>query len=103
MLILNTTFLVSDKVHNVWLKWVHEQYIPFMLESSLFSKPQLAKILTNEEQEGTSFSVQFHALDMDTLHLWNEKYGVIFQEQFSSQFGSEALFFTTILELISDF
>ena len=49
MLIFNTTFLVSDKVHGVWLKWVHEQHIPFMLETTFFSKPQVAKILTNED------------------------------------------------------
>jgi len=102
MLIFNTTFLVSDKVHGAWLKWVHEQYIPFMFESEFFSKPQVAKILTNDEQEGTSFSVQFHVQDMETLHIWNERYGADFQEQFSSQFGTEALFFTTILELISN-
>ena len=49
MLIFNTTFLVSDKVHGAWLKWVHEQHIPFMLETAFFSKPQVAKILTNED------------------------------------------------------
>ena len=102
MLIFNTTFLVSDKVHGAWLKWVHEQHIPFMLETAFFSKPQVAKILTNEDQEGTAFPVQFHVQDMETLHIWNGKYGAVFQEQFSAQFGSEALFFTTILELISN-
>ena len=101
MLIFNTTFLVSDKAHGAWLKWVHEQHIPFMLESEFFSKPQVAKILTNDEQEGTSFSLQFHVQDMETLHIWNERYSAAFQEKFSSQFGTEALFFTTILELIS--
>ena len=50
MLIFNTTFLVSDKVHGPWLKWVREQHIPFMLESDLFSKPQVAKVLSVEEQ-----------------------------------------------------
>ena len=102
MLIFNTTFLVSDKVHGTWLKWVHEQHIPFMLESEFFTKPQVAKVLTNDQQEGTSFSVQFHIKDMETLHLWNVKYGGFFQEDFSSRFGSEALFFTTILELVSN-
>lgn len=100
MLIFNTTFLVSDKVHGAWLKWINEKHIPYMLESQLFSQPQVAKVLTNEEQEGTSFSVQFHVQDMETLFEWNKKYGADFQTIFSQKFGSEALFFTTVLELL---
>jgi hypothetical protein len=100
MLIFNTTFLVSDKVHGAWIKWVHEKHIPFMLDSGFFSLPQVAKIIANEEQEGTSFSVQFHVLNMDMLILWNNEYGAVFQESFSQMFGTEALFFTTVLELL---
>ena len=100
MLIFNTTYLVSDKVYGPWMKWIQEQHIPFMLESELFSLPQVAKVLTNEEQEGTSFSVQFHVQDMETLRLWNQKYGEHFKADFAKQFSTEALFFTTVLELI---
>ncbi len=101
MLIFNTTYLVSDKVYGSWMKWIQEQHIPFMLDSQLFSLPQVAKVLSNEEQEGTSFSVQFHVQDMEALRRWNQKYGEVFKTDFSKQFSTEALFFTTVLELIS--
>jgi len=100
MLIFNTTFLVSDKVHGAWIKWVREQHIPFMLESELFTKPQVAKVLTNEEQDGTSYSVQFHIADMKSLEQWNKQYGPMFQQNCSTTFGTEAIFFATVLEVI---
>ena len=100
MLIFNTTFLVSDSVHNDWHKWINEQHIPFMLQFKPFSNPQVAKVLTDQRQEGTSFSVQFHIRDMETLSIWNEKYGKAFQENCSRQFGTEVVFFTTVLELV---
>lgn len=100
MLIFNTTYLVSDSALSAWHKWIPEQHIPFMLKFKPFSNPQVAKIITNEQQEGTSFSLQFHIRDMETLGIWNEKYGVAFQENCAREFGTEVVFFTTVLELL---
>lgn len=100
MLIFNTTFLVSDKVHGPWLKWVREQHIPFMLESEMFSNPQVAKVLSNEDQDGTSYSVQFHVSDMKTLEDWHMLHATTFQRNFSGKFGTDAIFFATVLELV---
>lgn len=100
MLIFNTTYLVSDKAHGAWLKWVREQHIPFMLDSAYFTQPQVARVITSDKEEGTSFSVQFRISDMRTLKLWNREYSAAFQENFTKQFGTEVLFFTTVLEMI---
>lgn len=100
MFIFNTTYLVSDKVHGAWLKWIREQHIPFMLGSSYLAQPQVARIITSDKQDGTSFSVQFHVKDMQTLKLWNKEYKVLFQENCSRQFGEEVIFFTTVMEVI---
>lgn len=100
MLIFNTTFLVTDTALEAWHKWIPEKHIPFMLQFKPFSQPQVAKVITNHEQEGTSFSVQFHIRDMETLKIWNERYGKTFQENCAHEFGTDVIFFTTILELI---
>jgi hypothetical protein len=100
MLIFNTTYLVSDKSRSAWLTWVKEQHIPFMLDSTYFSNPQVARVITSAEQEGTSFTVQFHVNDMRMLKQWNQKFNAIFKENCSGQFGSEVVFFTTVLDLI---
>ncbi len=100
MLIFNTTYLVSDKVHGVWLKWIREQHIPFMLDTTYFSQPQVARVITSDKQDGTSFSVQFLISDMRTLKLWNQQFSSSFQENCSQQFGPEVLFFTTVLEMV---
>ena len=100
MLIFNTTYLVSDKAHGPWLKWIREQHIPFMLDSTYFSFPQVARIITSAEQEGTSFSVQFRVNDMRTLKQWNQEFSAIFKENCAREFSSEVVFFTTVMELV---
>jgi hypothetical protein len=100
MLIFNTTYLVSDKAHGPWLKWIREQHIPFMLDSTYFSFPQVARVITSAEQEGTSFSVQFRVNDMRTLKQWNQEFSAIFKENCAREFSSEVVFFTTVMELV---
>ena len=100
MLIFNTTYLVSDKVHNIWLQWIREEHVPFMLESTYFSQPQVTRIITSAEQDGTSFSVQFHVRDMSTLRRWNQEFNAAFKANCSEKFGTEVIFFTTVMEII---
>ena len=100
MLIFNTTYLVSDRMYGIWFKWLNEHHIPYMLNSGYFDKPQVAKVLSNEPQEGDSYSVQFQIANMPLLEKWNRKYGEDFLKGFSTQFGEEVLLFSTVLELL---
>jgi hypothetical protein len=100
MLIFNTTYKVATNQNENWLEWMNNQHIPFMLKSGLFAKPQIAKVLGSEDEEGISFSVQFHILDMDSLMSWHRENAVLFQKNCSDKFGNEVIFFTTVLELI---
>lgn len=101
MLIYNITFLVADTSLSRWLSWVKNQHIPNMLSSGSMSKPQLAKILNENGQEGTSFSVQFHVGNMAILEEWHQKHAQALQQECSRLFGEEVLFFATVLELES--
>jgi len=100
MLIFNTTFVVSDRAYGPWLKWVREQHIPFMLEWEGFSKPQLAKVFSQDNQDGTSYSVQFHVDNLETLENWHIQHARSFEQKFAEKFGDEVIFFATILEII---
>lgn len=101
MLIFNTTYLVADKVHGAWLKWVREQHIPQLIQSGFFHSPQVAKVLSVEEQEGTSYSVQFRVADMDALEQWHLQYATDFEQDLKKRFSTDVLFFATVLQIIS--
>ena len=100
MLIFNTTYLVISKMSDSWHKWLYEHHIPAMVDSGYFSKPQVAKVLTSEHQEGISFAVQFHTENIDLLEAWSEKYKEEFLAGYRKRFGEKALFFSTVLEII---
>lgn len=100
MLIFNTTYKVSGSIANSWIEWIQKHHIPFMLADNLFSKPQVSKIVGSEDDEGISYSVQFHISDMQTLMSWHKKNASKFQSEFSKEFGNNVQFFSTVLEII---
>ncbi|MDD3078372.1 MAG: DUF4286 family protein [Paludibacter sp.] len=100
MLIFNTTYKVETDSYAQWLKWVNTFHIPFMLESGEFSKPQLAKVIGSEDDGGSSFSLQFHIKDMDTLMNWHRNHVEDFQQKCAVEFGNKVIFFSTVLEII---
>jgi len=63
-------------------------------------KPYQFEVYPNEEQEGESFSVQYHVAGLDELEQWHLKYAAEFQSDFKSKFGEEVIFFATVLEIM---
>lgn len=101
MYIFNTTFLVADRVHKAWRKWLLDEYLPFVEESRLLFDAQVARVLSDEEQqEGNSFSVQFRVADTTALQEWRRKYEPKAAMMSRMRFGEEVLFFSTVLEII---
>ena len=100
MIIYNTTFHLDDEVHNECLEYLKNEYIPQALQKSLLSEPRLALIHRQHEEEGTSYSLQFKAKDLETLEIWMEGIGQDLQEDLTARFGSKVCGFMTLLEEI---
>lgn len=100
MLIFNTTYKVSGSITENWLKWIQNNHIPFMLADDQFSRPQIAKIVGSDDEQGVSYSVQFHIADMQTLMLWHKENATQFQQNFQQTFGNDVQFFSTVLEVV---
>lgn len=100
MLIYNITYLVADRETETWLQWIKEKIIPEMLAAEIFAKPQIAKVLSNMDEGGSSYSVQFHCDSAYELDKWQQNNVGNLQEECTQMFGAEVLFFPTILKLI---
>jgi hypothetical protein len=100
MIIFNITFLVSEQQISKWLKWIKEEHIPYMLSDNSLISPQIAKVISQEEQDGVSYSVQYKTESIANLNEWYAKYGYGMEESCVKTFGESVLFFSTILEVI---
>lgn len=102
MYIINITFLVSDAASAKWITWLRNEHIPGITATGLFHTPQLTKVLSQEQDGGVSYAVQYRSNNVDNIELWHHKYEQTIKAQCHTLFGDEVLFFSTILEVLSE-
>jgi len=100
MLIVNTTYQVSEDRQSDWVKWVKSDYIPEVTKTNMLFNPRLFHLLVENEPGNVSYALQFEVIDLDTLENWFQKYGSEMQTTMSNKFQEKVLGFTTMLETV---
>lgn len=100
MIVYNTTFHVENDILSDFLSHMKKEYIPKAASSGFLHRPCLRRVLHGEENEGESFSVQFHVKNADTLNYWLEQEGQALHQELVRRFGSKMVGFTTLLDEI---
>ena len=89
MLIYNTTFQVDDDVHDNFLIWIKESYIPEVQKHGALKTPRICRILSHRE-EGSAYS----------LHRWHLEQGVRLNDELTKIFKDKVIGFPTLMEVI---
>lgn len=102
MLIFNTTFHTDDDIRKEYVNFMTEVYIPQVIKAGLLSNPCFSKIHhTHEQQEGTSYSLQFRVENHDLLNEWIHGKGELLNKRLINKFGNKVAGFVTIMEEIT--
>jgi len=100
MLIYNVTVNIAHSVHDEWLQWMKTVHIPEVLNTGLFIENKICKILVNEEQ-GTSYSIQYTCKDMQTLEKYQRENAPLLQKKHAEKYKDKFVAFRTVLEIVS--
>lgn len=100
MIIFNTTYHADNARKDEFIDWLKESYIPTIVEHGLLREPQLTRIFADNEDEGTSLSLQFKSPDTESLERWHEECGEALLAEMQKRFGDQVLGFSTLLEVI---
>lgn len=100
MIIFNTTYHTSKASEENFINWLKEVYIPTALRYEILSNPQLCRIMTETEEEGQNYSLQFHVKDIETLSHWYDKVGSDLACALTTHFKDQVVGFNTLLEII---
>lgn len=100
MLIYNTTFRAEDDVHNNFLIWLRESYIPEVENHGLLKSPRLCRLL-NYHDEGAAYALQWEVEDSARLHRWRMDQGLRLDGELKRIFDDKVLGFSTLMEVIA--
>ena len=99
MLIYNTTFQVDDDVHDNFLIWFKESYIPEVQKHGALKTPRICRILSHRE-EGSAYSLQWEVESSGMLHRWHLEQGVRLNDELTKIFKDKVIGFPTLMEVI---
>tara|TARA_B100001778_G_scaffold247177_1_gene207358 strand:- start:446 stop:760 length:315 start_codon:yes stop_codon:yes gene_type:complete len=100
MLIYNVTTHVEFKIEKEWLLWMKQKHLSEILATKKFSEAKIFKIISEQDQGGASYAVQYHCKNKDLLNDFFKDYANYFQKKVEEKFGKSILFFKTELQLI---
>ena len=99
MLIYNTTFQVDDDVHDNFMIWIKESYIPEVQKHGALKAPRICRILSHRE-EGSAYSLQWEVESSGLLHRWHLEQGVRLNDELVKIFKDKVIGFPTLMEVI---
>lgn len=102
MIIYNMTVNIENSVHSEWRKWIND-HISKVLETGLFLKAVFSKVLTEDTENTTTYSVQYYAHSKSALETYQTQYAQELQSEGVKRFGDKMLSFRTALEFIDEF
>lgn len=99
MHIYNVTLNIEENVHDEWLKWMKEEYIPAMLSTGKFTQALMSKVLVDEETGGITYSVQYQTPNMRTLQQYYREDQARMHQKLAKYKG-KVVFFSTEMKVI---
>jgi hypothetical protein len=100
MIIYSITINIDNEVHEDFLRWMKNNYIPALIQSGLIVENKILKLLTELDNGGVTYSFQYYLNRMeDYKQLENEVIPPLKNSLFNL-FQSRYVEFTTLLEII---
>lgn len=100
MMVYNETVIVEEIIHNDWLYWMQNEYIPLMMATGCFNNHTILKVV-DSPNEGVTYCVQYLTDSIQTYQQFANVYQpdlfAIHQQQFANQF----VIFTTLMQTIN--
>jgi len=99
MILYNVTVNVDLDIHEDWLTWMRSVHIPEVLKTGLFIENKLFKVLSVEENEGHTYSIQYFLNSLEDYENYKQNYAASLQAVYSERYKGKFAAFRTILEL----
>jgi hypothetical protein len=100
MIIYNVTVIIDDTVREEWLNWMKTKHIPEVLETGCFMEHRMSKILSGEQDGGTSYSIQYLCESHSKYDEYQEKFAPALQDDHTQKYAGKFGAFRTIMEVV---
>lgn len=99
MIIFNDTVIVEESVHQQWLKWMQEVYIPKVMETGHFKSYQILSVI-DSPNEGVTYCIQYNAENLGDFNQFYTKHLHQLQALHNNEFKDRFVIFNTLMRTV---
>jgi hypothetical protein len=98
MIIYNITYSISHEAEKEWLHYMRTTHIPAILDTTLPLECKLLRLLTEIENEGTTYTNQYLFRTMEDFLAYQTHFQAESQQRHHDLFNGKYVSFRTLLE-----
>jgi len=99
MIIFNDTVIVEQAIHQTWLKWMQEIYIPAVMATGHFNSYQVLNVI-DSPNEGVTYCVQYQTDNIKRFNDFYTEHLHRLQEIHNQQFENQFVLFNTLMRTV---
>lgn len=101
MLIYNVTVKLEHEIHEDWVNWMMKKHISDVLTTGCFISARVSLVQV-DDTDGPTYSIQYSCESQEKLDQYFDNYASALREEHNARYGTKALPFRTILEVVAD-
>jgi len=101
MILYNVTVNINKESEADWLQWMTTVHIPEVLATEMFMENKIFKLISPpEENQGTTYSIQYFASSLQKLDDYLENYAPGLIQKHAEKYRDKFVAFRTVLESV---
>ncbi|MBL6446823.1 DUF4286 family protein [Fulvivirga sp. 29W222] len=98
MVLYNVTIGIDIDVEEEWLNWMKSTHIPAVMDTGIFVEYKIFKVLSHEQEQSVSYSVQYFAHTVDKVVEYLDNHAPKLVEEHRARYKDKHVAFRTLLE-----
>ena len=98
MVLYNVTGGIDTDAEEEWLSWMKSKHIPAVMDTGMFIEYKIFKVLSQEEEQSVSYSIQYFAQTVDKVVEYLNNHAPKLVEEHRNRYKGKHLAFSTLLE-----
>lgn len=97
MISYNVSVTIDSEIETQWVEWMKHSHIPDVMATGCFTSYNFYKLLKPEEEEGSTFIIQYKAMHMADYERYRDQFSAGLQQQTNEKYKNKFVAFRTLM------
>jgi hypothetical protein len=100
MILYNITINIDKDVHDEWLPWMKNHYVPSIMATGYFSEYKIMRLMNEQENDGSTYSFQYFSTDLHKVKEYQQKKEGLIIKPLYQKYQNKFVEFRSMLEIL---